>query len=318
MPDSIRWIAIDWGSTHLRAYALSESNQLLDEKTSDKGMGGLAPQEFEPTLLALIASWLPSVSNDNGMSPKPITVIACGMVGARQGWQEAAYLQTPCSATSVNNMIEVDTQDPRIAVKVLAGVSQAHPADIMRGEETQIAGLLADIKSHASRKNSAINTICLPGTHSKWVALNNEQIAHFATFMTGEVFSLLSEKSMLRHTVNSVEWDNTYFLKGVATSVEKPQDLLSNCFRLRADGLLKGLSAASARSQLSGLIIGAELAGAHPFWSGSDQTIALIGEPTLSQFYSDALNSIGINSQIFDPKQLTLQGLTRAYQANNS
>ena len=316
MPDSIHWIAVDWGSTHLRAYALNENNQLLDEKASDKGMGGLAPQEFEPTLLTLIDSWLPRASTSGVNTYKAITVIACGMVGARQGWQEAPYLQTPCSATSVEHMIEVDTQDPRIDMKILAGVSQANPADIMRGEETQIAGLLADLNNTESNNPTPISTVCLPGTHSKWVSLNNEKIAHFATFMTGEVFSILSEKSMLRHTVSSDDWDNIAFLDGVATSIKEPQDLLSNCFRLRASDLLDGLSSASARSRLSGLIIGSELAGAKPYWS--DQTVALIGEPALSKLYSDALNSLGINSAIFDPKQLTLQGLTRAFQANNS
>ena len=313
MSDPIHWIAVDWGSTHLRAYALSESNQLLDEKTSDKGMGGLAPQEFEPTLLTLIDSWLPTASTNGVNTSKAITVIACGMVGARQGWQEAPYLKTPCSATSVEHMTAISTQDSRIDMKILAGVSQASPADIMRGEETQIAGLLAGFNS--TEPNNPLSTVCLPGTHSKWVTLNNEKIEHFATFMTGEVFSLLSEKSMLRHTVRSDDWDNTAFLEGVTTSIEEPQNLLSNCFRLRASDLLDGLSFASARSRLSGLIIGSELAGAKSYWSG--QTVALIGEPALSQLYADSLNSLGVNSHIFDPKQLTLKGLTQAYKANN-
>ena len=316
MLDPIHWIAVDWGSTHLRAYALNEDNQLLDEKTSDKGMGALSPQEFEPALLDLISDWLPPNDAVKHNPSRAITVIACGMVGARQGWSEAPYVPTPCYATSIEHMIAVSTQDQRIEMKILAGVSQANPADIMRGEETQIAGLLADLNNAESNNPTPISTVCLPGTHSKWVSLNNEKIAHFATFMTGEVFSLLSEKSMLRHTVSSDDWDNIAFLDGVATSTKEPQDLLSNCFRLRASDLLDGLSSASARSRLSGLIIGSELAGAKPYWSG--QTVALIGDPALSKLYSDALNSLGINSAIFDPKQLTLQGLTRAYQANNS
>ena len=133
--------------------------------------------------------------------------------------------------------------------------------------------------------------------------------------MTGEVFSLLSEKSMLRHTVSSDEWDNTAFIDGVATSTKEPQNLLSNCFRLRASDLLDGLSSTSARARLSGLIIGSEIAGAQSYWLG--QTVALIGEPALSKLYSDALISLGINSHIFDPKQLTLKGLTSAYQTHN-
>ena len=305
--ETIRWVAVDWGSTHLRVYALDKNNQLLDEKTSSDGMSGLTPTLFETVLLKLIDDWLPV---------EKISVIACGMVGARQGWQEAPYLQTPCSTTSVQHMTQVSTNDPRIDVNILAGVSQASPADIMRGEETQIAGLLASLESDDTSETNAFTTVCLPGTHSKWVTLNGETIRQFATYMTGEVFSLLNQQSMLRHTVASSDWDNAAFLEGVAASFEKPQDLLSNCFRLRASDLLEGFPADSARSRLSGLVIGAELAGAAPFWSG--KTVALIGEPTLSQRYSEALASLGVSTEIFDPKQLTLLGLTRAYQANHS
>jgi len=315
MSDKIRWIAVDWGSTHLRAYALDKNNQLLHEQTSDKGMGGLAPEAFEPALLELVADWLPTANSVDG-NHKPVNIIACGMVGARQGWEEAPYLQVPCYPTSVDGVIDVTTQDQRIAVKVLPGVSQANPADIMRGEETQIAGLLAELAQKNSADTHSISTVCLPGTHSKWVALSEGKIEHFTTFMTGEVFSLLSEKSMLRHTVDSQNWDKAAFIAGVQSSVDDPQNLLSNCFRLRARDLLEGLPAANARATLSGLIIGAELAGSKSFWFG--QIVALIGEPKLSQLYGEALESLGVTSQVFDPKQLTLMGLSKAYQALSS
>ena len=316
MSDKISWIAVDWGSTHLRAYALGENNQLLHERTSDKGMGGLAPEAFESALLVLITDWLPTTQPADGNGHKPVDIVACGMVGARQGWQEAPYQQAPCYPTSVDNMIDVKTQDQRIAVKILPGVSQANPADIMRGEETQIAGLLAALTLENSSDNQAITTVCLPGTHSKWVALSEGKIDHFASFMTGEIFSLLSEKSMLRHTVGSEDWDNAAFIAGVKSSVHNPENLLSNCFRLRARDLLEGLSASIARATLSGLIIGAELAGSKPFWSG--QTVALIGEPKLSQLYAEALDSLGVTSEVFDPKRLILLGLTTAYQSLSS
>lgn len=304
MIDKLSWIAIDWGSTHLRAYAMTQDNQLLNEKTSSQGMGSLTPTAFEPALLSLIADWLPPVSAGSH-TDQPVSVIACGMVGARQGWQEAPYQQVPCQPISTSDMISVSTQDHRIDVKILAGVCQSEPADIMRGEETQIAGLIAETQL-------TTGTVCLPGTHSKWVTFNDGEIEHFATYMTGEVFSLLSQQSMLRHTVSSDDWDEAAFIEGVTHSIEKPEDLLSNCFRLRARDLLQDLAAASARSHLSGLIIGAELAGAQALFSG--RPIALIGEPVLSDLYAQALHSLDISSHIFDPKQLTLQGLTQAYQ----
>ena len=303
MLDGINWIAVDWGSTQLRAYAMDHNNELMQEKVSADGMGGLTPKAFEPTLLALIDNWLP-LSTQN-----PITIIACGMVGARQGWQEAPYLQAPCYPTSTQEMISVETNDQRISVKILAGVCQMNPADIMRGEETQIAGLMRN-------DPTANGTICLPGTHSKWVSLKDGKIQQFATYMTGEVFSLLSDQSMLRHTVGSDDWNEAAFLEGVTSSVENPQDLLSNCFRLRAQDLLHELPAASARSTLSGLIIGAELAGAKQYWQG--QTVDLIGELKLSFLYSSALKSLGIPSHVYNPKTLTLYGLAKAYIKSTS
>ena len=304
MTASIDWIAVDWGSTHLRTYAMQQDGQLVHEKTSAQGMGSLASEEFESALLALIADWLPAVQEDTA-AIEPMDVIACGMVGARQGWKEAPYRSTPCRPSSDKGAISVTTLDQRIAVKILPGICQSEPADIMRGEETQIGGLIA-------QEGLNQGTICLPGTHSKWVSLADSKIQHFATYMTGEVFSLLSEHSMLRHTVTSENWDDDAFLSGVKTSIEKPEDLLSNCFRLRAKHMLQGLAAARARSTLSGLIIGAELSGANAYWQ--QQTVALIGEPALSQLYAAALESLGVSTRIHDPKQLTLQGLTKVYQ----
>jgi len=303
MQENIRWIAIDWGSTQLRAYAMDEHNVLMCEKISADGMASLAPEAFEPALVKLIEDWLPQ-----DPLQAPVTVIACGMVGARQGWQEAPYLQTPCHPTSSKHIITIATQDPRMTVKVLSGVCQTSPADIMRGEETQIAGLIRE-------DTAASGAVCLPGTHSKWVSLHEGNIQHFTTYMTGEIFALLSEHSMLRHTVASTDWDDAAFLDGIACSIKSPQDLLSHCFRLRAQDMLHHLPAASAKSTLSGLIIGAELAGAAPFWQ--TQTVNLIGELTLSRLYAIALESLGVTAHVFNPKTLTLYGLAQAYQALN-
>ncbi len=294
----ITWIAVDWGTTHLRAYAISEHNHVIDEASSSNGMGVLTKQAFEPALMELIRDWLP----ESGTLP----VLACGMVGARQGWAEAPYRSAPCEPFSIHQSIQVDTHDARIKVYILPGISQADPTDVMRGEETQIAGLIA-IEADTYR------AVCLPGTHSKWVSLKDGQLEHFTTSMTGEMFSLLSEQSILRHSISKDGWNDEAFFEGARSGMEHPENLLSNSFRLRARYLLNDYPAKKARSYLSGLLIGAEISGAKRYWQS--ERVALIGDPFLTTLYADALTLLNVDSKIYDPKTLTLAGLIKAYQS---
>ena len=128
------WIAVDWGTSNLRAWAMGASG-VLDHGESHEGMGTLSRDGFEPALLRVVSPWL----QDGRVMP----VIACGMVGARQGWIEAVYRAVPCSPVSAAQMTVAPTSDSRIRVHIAPGLSQDRPADVMRGEETQIAGALA-------------------------------------------------------------------------------------------------------------------------------------------------------------------------------
>lgn len=292
----IKWIAVDWGTTHLRAYAMSDNNEVIAEAGSADGMGSLTPEAFEHALLALIDDWLPT---DEAM-----TVLACGMVGARQGWTEAPYNSTPCEPLTLGQSIQVETKDARLNVHILPGISQAAPADVMRGEETQIAGLIAD-------QTNAICTVCLPGTHSKWVSLKHGKVDHFTTSMTGEMFSLLSQQSILRHSTSQDGWNENAFLEGARASIDHPENLQSACFQLRARFLLDDFSPIMARARLSGLLIGAEIAGAKSYWKA--ESVAIVGDPALSKLYADALSLIEVDVKTFDPKTLTLAGLIHAH-----
>jgi len=131
------WIAVDWGTSHLRAWAMGPGGAVLGKAESADGMGGLRPAEFEPALLRLVESWL-----GTGTTP----VIACGMVGAKQGWAEAPYRPVPCKPGAATP-IAPNVTDPRIALHILPGISQDSPADVMRGEETQVAGILYETPS---------------------------------------------------------------------------------------------------------------------------------------------------------------------------
>ena len=177
------------------------------------------------------------------------------------------------------------------------------PADVMRGEETQIAGFLA-------RNPGFDGVICLPGTHTKWAHVSAGEIVSFRTAMTGEMFALLSAHSVLRHSMGQ-GWDAEAFATGVDQTLSRPESLAASLFSLRAEGLLADLPGDAARARLSGLLIGAELAAMRPYWLG--QAVALVGAEALSAAYATALKAQGVPTQMADAEDMTLAGLTAAY-----
>ena len=290
------WFAVDWGTSNLRVWVFDAENQLLDHVSSTQGMGALSPETFEPTLIELIDPYL-----GQGVSP----VICCGMVGARQGWAEAAYMQVPCSAPDAKKALRVKSKDPRVDVRILPGLCQNTPADVMRGEETQIAGYLA-------KDPNFFGTLCLPGTHSKWTQISAEEIVSFRTFMTGELFALLSTQSVLRHALDTSEWSEDDYLEALNDAMSAPQQLSARLFALRADGLLHGLSPTAVRSRLSGYLIGLELAGAKPYWLGLD--VVVIGDPKLTPLYTRALEAQGVSCLSQNGDEMTQAGLKAVYR----
>ncbi len=288
------WIAVDWGTSNLRAWAMSANGTVLAKASSAKGMGGLSKAEFEPALLELISPWLGTGTTD---------VLACGMVGSRQGWAEASYRAVPTKA--VGNVTKVTCQDPRLRVSILPGIKQASPTDVMRGEETQIAGYLR-------AEPDFDGVICMPGSHSKWAHISAEEIVSFQTFMTGEMFNVLSAQTVLRHSVQTEDWDNGAFGTAVGDALSRPEAIAAKLFQLRASELLEGTPKPVLRARLSGYLIGAELAAARPYWLG--QNVALIGEPALTRLYSQALSELGVDAKNMDGDKMTLSGLTAAYK----
>ncbi len=295
---AVDWIAVDWGTSHLRAFAMGPAG-VLDERTSDQGMGKLQREGFEPALLALIAEWLGAGA---------MQIVVCGMAGARQGWIEAPYRPAPCVPVAKGAFIAAPTLDPRLNVQILPGLSQAKPADVMRGEETQIAGALA---LHPAFDG----VICLPGTHSKWAQISAGEVVSFQTFMTGEVFALLSGQSVLRHGMTAEGWNEAGFALGLSDALSRPERFAAQLFALRAEGLLNGLAPEAARSRLSGLLIGAELAAAKPYWLG--QKVMLVGAKGLSAAYATALAAQGAAPVQLDDKACTLAGLAAARQTED-
>ncbi len=289
-----RWIAVDWGTSNLRLWAMDDA-RVLDAAASDQGMGGLARDGFEPALLALADPWLPA-----GVQTP---VVVCGMAGSRQGWHEAPYRAVPCAPVLAASLVPVPTVDPRLSVRIVPGLKQSPPADVMRGEETQIAGALA-------MDPGFDGVLCLPGTHSKWVHVSAGEVVSFQTFMTGEVFALLAGQSVLRHSVSGDGWDDAAFAEAVSDALSRPERLAARLFSLRAESLIAGLAPPQARARLSGLLIGAELAAARPYWLG--QPVALIGSDRLARTYAAALALQGVTARLIPATEATLKGLAAA------
>lgn len=289
----IDWIALDWGTTQLRAFAMSDGGESLHRASSDDGMSRLSRNGFEPAMLSLIGGWL-------GADAMP--VVAAGMVGARQGWCEAPYAEVPCGPVDPAGFITVPGTDPRIAVTIIPGLCQPHPADVMRGEETQIAGFL-------KQDPGFDGVLCLPGTHTKWARVSAGEIVGFRTFMTGEMFATLATHSVLRHSVDH-GWDDGAFAKAVRDGLSHPEMIAARLFSLRAEDILTGAAKGSARARLSGLLIGAELAAARSWWLG--QRVALIGADTLVAHYRIALDQQGVDAPAFSGDDMVLAGLVAA------
>lgn len=293
------WIAVDWGTSNLRAWAMRADGSVLAEASSDKGMGKLAREGFEPALRELIGGWTPAGPGG------PLRVVACGMVGARQGWVEAPYAPVP--ARPLGAGLTRAPSGPDLEVGIIPGLRQDDPADVMRGEETKVAGFLA-------MNPGWDGLLLLPGTHPKWILLSAGEVVGFRTSLTGELFAALSGHTVLRHSVATEGWDDDAFLAGVAEGIARPESLAGRLFSIRAESLLRGLAPEAARARLSGLLIGADLAGARLWWLGA--RLCLMGAGQLAQSWGMALSAQGASIETADAEAATLAGLVEARGRN--
>ncbi|WP_112323521.1 2-dehydro-3-deoxygalactonokinase [Oceanibium sediminis] len=295
-PIKADWVALDWGTSNLRAWAMGADGSIRAEARSDAGMSGIAPgpEGFEPVLLGLAGDWL--------AEGRKTDVIACGMVGARQGWAEAGYRAVPAQPLDPGAITRAVAHDARLNVHILGGLSQTNPHDVMRGEETQIAGFL-------SRSPGFEGVVCLPGTHTKWAQIVGGEVFHFASFMTGELFALLAGKSILRHSLDLAHFERDAFVEAAEESLARPERIAAKLFTLRAEHLLQGADPAAA-SRLSGYLLGMEVAGAKPYWLG--QPIALVAAGRHAERYGAIFDHLSVDYTTHDPDTCVLQGLSDA------
>lgn len=274
-------IAIDWGTSSLRGARLSATGQVLESREFARGILSVPTGQFEAIFNELFGDWM--------QAPDALCLIS-GMAGSRQGWQEVPYCPCPAGFAELGQHL-LWLQDHRIAL--VPGLSCMNPdalstPDVMRGEEVQIFGAL-----QLAGRDSA--TLVLPGTHSKWAQVQSGRVTRFSTFMTGEMYALLSQHSILGKTLDlSGAFDQTTFLQGIDQS-QQPGSVLNKLFAVRTLGLFDRMPAAALPSYLSGLLIGEELR-TQPMTDAQGPVI-LIGSDTLTLRYTLALQHLGIACQ---------------------
>jgi 2-dehydro-3-deoxygalactonokinase len=263
-------IAIDWGTSAFRAYRLDRGGKILDSRTAPKGILAVPPGTFPEVLEGQIGDWLDEAP-----------VVMSGMVGSRQGWVEAPYVPCPAGLDEIAGA----TREVRKGVWIVPGVSCRDASgvhDVMRGEEVQVLGAGQD------------GLICLPGTHSKWVEVNKGRIERFSTCMTGELYAVLKQHSILGRMMEAGKPDARAFREGIERSGE-PGGLLHHLFGVRTRGLMGELDPAASASYLSGLLIGHELRAYRV------KKVYLLGAPELAALYARAAEALGIETGTIDP-----------------
>ncbi len=292
------WVAVDWGTSNARAWGVAGDGSETFATSSDRGMGKIDRAAYPEILAELIG--------DN--SPSSGEVVICGMAGARQGWLEAPYLDTPADLAQISRGAVYPDPGKGLTASILPGICQrdAGREDVMRGEETQLLGLL-------SLRPGFEGTAILPGTHSKWVEIRGGRIIRFTTAMTGELYEVLSTHSVLRHSfAGEIEPAETEIgiAEGLVAGIEHPERLTALAFRTRAAALLSGKGPGWCSGYLSGLLVGAEIGGHRDWLDGSP--VPLIGSARFGQLYGAALSSIGITGDLLEASAATLAGLKLA------
>lgn len=276
-------IAIDWGTSSFRAYRVNADGAVSDKHTAELGILAVRDGKFAAALEGQIGAWL-----DADAGP----IIMSGMIGSRQGWQEAPYAECPAGAAEIARaMVEVRWPQRRAWIAPgLRCVDAQRLPDVMRGEEVQILGALDRIPPEPS-------WICLPGTHSKWVRVENRRVVEFTTHMTGEFFALLKTHSILGRMMTDEGFDAEAFAQGVQRA-RQSGGLLHHAFGVRTLGLVNGLTSVQASAYLSGLLIGHELV-AIPRLGRAE--LYLLGTPQLTSLYTSALQIYGVTATLLDP-----------------
>lgn len=272
-------IGVDWGTSGFRAYRLTPGGEIRDRRAGARGIMAVADGRFAETLREEIGPWLAAGEE---------RVLLSGMIGSRQGWVEAPYLPCPAGVDELAaRLVDVPFDWARVKlVPGLIGADATGVAEVMRGEETQIAGIVAAIGGDG--------LVCLPGTHAKWVRIAEGRVAAFSTHMTGEVFAALRGHTILGRTMAPPGRDGAHDAAAFAAGLARAGQaggVLHHLFGVRSLNLTGALAEAAGASYLSGLLIGHEVRAA--LAEARDAVVHLVGATELAGLYETAIRAGG-------------------------
>ncbi len=290
-------IGIDWGTSNLRVYRIGADGAAFDQYVSGDGLMSIAGGAFAAHLAGVLERWPNSAA---------APLIACGMVGSRQGWVEAPYVACPAALSALaGRLAHAELADGR-AVHLVPGLSverDDRAMDVMRGEETAIIG--------ASQAGDGI--YCLPGTHAKWARVTDATVTSFATAMTGEVFELMSTHSILgRMLATDAAFEETAFADGVSRAAAAG-GLLQQLFTVRTQRLFDRISEQAGGSYLSGILIGSDVQ--HALGVQNDGVVTIVGVGHLAHAYARAVSALGASPRTLPAQDAIVTGLVRIARA---
>lgn len=281
----MHFIGLDWGTSSLRAYLIDEQGKICQRVSSDQGLLAIKNNQFQQPLAEVLAS-LPGP----GEYGERTAILAAGMVTSRNGWLETPYVTCPASVEALaGELTPLDTEQYG-RIWFMPGLCQASPSpDIIRGEETQLAGLECPGK----------RVVIMPGTHSKWVRLVDGEVQQFSTYLTGDLFNAVRHHTILQAIPEGV-WKMEDFKQGVKTGFDdyrRGRSLLSSLFQVRATTILATSTHTDSESYLSGLLMGTEIAEASATYYSSDTPYLIIANQRLTELYTAALSLCGLRGE---------------------
>ncbi len=263
---------IDWGSSSFRAYKFDEMGCVTDTVSSSAGIKTIVDQNFEVVLHSAIGHWLEAGDE----------VLLSGMITSRHGWIETPYLECPVKLERLYDNAVSHSLSHQVRALFLPGVCVRSPAaDVMRGEELQLYGAL----------NHDEQVVVLPGTHSKWASLSQGVLKEFRTVITGELFDLLRNQSLVGALATSDQWVESSFVHGVREGYSS-ENIITRLFSARSSVLLEQLEANAVHSYLSGLLIGNEISEMDTMLNANP--VMLVGSESLVASYLCAFNALSI------------------------
>ena len=274
-------VAIDWGSSSLRGARLDALGSVIEERSFARGVLRVEPGRFDKVFDEHFGDWM--------QGPDVLCLIS-GMAGSKQGWIETPYCPCPARFEDLRSHLTWVEGRP---IAILPGMTCKHAGipDVMRGEETQVFGVLNLI----GRQDGLL---VLPGTHSKWVLVRSGRIQSFATVMTGEFYALLRHQSILARSMpaDDGEFDGPAFDQGVSVALSS-RSLMQTAFSVRSLSLFDRVRQAALPSYLSGLVIGDELRSQMTHGLDGGGQVVVIGSDALTLRYERALSQQGVTVQ---------------------